>query len=544
MRRGLLLSTVLIVATGLAGYIAYGLPGSAAAATCDPTSYQLHGLPGNQNRGDVPVIFVHGITSSYKTWTKPELNGGDPISQRIASSAGTSVWGFDYGPESADWVTNPAIGPTLAKAITCLARITGKRVILIDHSMGGLATQFAAGQRDGNGTVADHIAEVITLGTPYKGSKLLTAARIAIKGGEDLADPDVAAGTEALLSACAGISQAGLAADNPCGVLAVARTPIGTALEYDSPQIAALPAWPAHLAVNDIAGNIDYTLKLGFIHHTFDFGDIAVSDDSATAHNTDGSPENVTCPHDSLGTIVKLGSACYHSNLPKNPKVVDYVVSLVSRLVARQQPPPSTPTTTTAPPATLGSSSSCGDWYAASFAQRSAYAGTVSPGVQLTTPVPAGSRHAPFMYGFIGGGCDRAKSRGLSPAAVPLSAVLAGDYLPGSTTTPTTTTTAPASAPSTPSPQALSVGAPFDSECVVAWPTAPVRTSDSIQMTMSCSQVPENEYLFAQVVYGDPNLPVTPDHSRVHVIGKIVDIATSAYGYKELVVDASSVQLQ
>jgi hypothetical protein len=192
----------------------------------------------------------------------------------------------------------------------------------------------------------------------------------------------------------------------------------------------------------------------------------------------------------------------------------------------------------------LSSESSCADWEAASFAERNAYAATVSPGVQLTTPVPTGSTHAAFMYGFIGGGCDRAKSRGLAPADVPLNAVLAGDYLAPTTTTTTTTATA-ATPTTTPSaqPQSLAVGAPFNSECVVAWPTAPVTTSTSIQMTMSCDAVPENEYLFTQVDYGDPNLPISPDHARAHVIGTVVDIATSAYGYKELVVQASSVQV-
>lgn len=106
-------------------------------------------------------------------------------------------------------------------------------------------------------------------------------------------------------------------------------------------------------------------------------------------------------------------------------------------------------------------------------------------------------------------------------------------------TQPTTTTTT-----ATASTGSLTIGSHFDSECVVAWPTAPVTTSTSIQMTMSCDAVPESEFLFTQVDYGDPNLPVSPDHARAHVIGTIVDIATSAYGYKELVVQASSVQVQ
>ena len=190
----------------------------------------------------------------------------------------------------------------------------------------------------------------------------------------------------------------------------------------------------------------------------------------------------------------------------------------------------------------LGSASSCADWDAASFAERNAYAGTVSPRVQLSTPVPTGSTHAAFMYGFISGGCDRAKGRGIAPADVSLSDVLAGDYLAQTTeTTPTTTMATPTPAPSVSQP--LAIGAPFDSECVVAWPTAPVRTSDSIQMTMSCKGVPEDRFLFTQVVYGDPNLPITPDHDQARVIGKVADIATSGYGYRELVVEATSVQV-
>jgi hypothetical protein len=112
------------------------------------------------------------------------------------------------------------------------------------------------------------------------------------------------------------------------------------------------------------------------------------------------------------------------------------------------------------------------------------------------------------------------------------------------TTTPPLTTTTPVQ-PSPPSAtSSLAIGAHFDSRCVVAWPTAPVTTSTSIQMTMSCQAVPENKYLFTQIDYNDPSLPVSPAHARAHVEGTIVDVATSDYGYKELVVEASSVRLE
>jgi hypothetical protein len=110
---------------------------------------------------------------------------------------------------------------------------------------------------------------------------------------------------------------------------------------------------------------------------------------------------------------------------------------------------------------------------------------------------------------------------------------------------PVTSTTTPTVTQSTSAPAAsLAVGAHFDSQCVVAWPTAPVTTPTTIQMTMSCDAVPESEFLFTHVIYGDPNLPVSPDHAQAHVVGTIVDITTSAYGYRELVVQASTVQVQ
>jgi hypothetical protein len=113
---------------------------------------------------------------------------------------------------------------------------------------------------------------------------------------------------------------------------------------------------------------------------------------------------------------------------------------------------------------------------------------------------------------------------------------------------PNTTTQA---APSTPSPTtvttgsgALENGAQFSSMCVVAWPTAPTITGNSIQMTMSCNAVPESDYLFTVVTYGDPNLAICPDHPDAYVTGTVNGAATSDYGFKELLVTASSVKVQ
>ena len=57
------------------------------------------------------------------------------------------------------------------------------------------------------------MAEVVAIGTPFTGSKFLTALQLVAQGGEDLVDPELAAAADALLSACAGTGQAELAAE-------------------------------------------------------------------------------------------------------------------------------------------------------------------------------------------------------------------------------------------------------------------------------------------------------------------------------------------
>jgi hypothetical protein len=101
---------------------------------------------------------------------------------------------------------------------------------------------------------------------------------------------------------------------------------------------------------------------------------------------------------------------------------------------------------------------------------------------------------------------------------------------------PAPTTSAPASGPS------YSVGSIFEDDCQVAWPTAPTRTTTDIEMHMECVHLPSS-YLLAIVVYPDPNLKMTPSTGRVHVHGRIVDIAKSDYGFRELVVQADRIEL-
>jgi hypothetical protein len=90
--------------------------------------------------------------------------------------------------------------------------------------------------------------------------------------------------------------------------------------------------------------------------------------------------------------------------------------------------------------------------------------------------------------------------------------------------------------------QLFGIGDEFSAICSVAWPTAPTYTATTIELTMSCPDVPQ-QFLFVSVSYPDPNLPINPSTGAVRVHGQVVNIGTSAYGYKTLYVAADEVDL-
>src|SRR5450755_3062256 len=113
-----------------------------------------------------PVLFVHGILSGSRAWGPASVSS---VSGQAAAIPGVTAWTFDYAPEAEDWVSKQEIGPDLARTISCLATISGRKVVIIAHSMGGLATQYALGQP---GQIAAQVAGLVTIGTPFEGSAL------------------------------------------------------------------------------------------------------------------------------------------------------------------------------------------------------------------------------------------------------------------------------------------------------------------------------------------------------------------------------------
>ena len=237
----------------------------------------------------VPVLMVHGLNGRPELW--------DSMTAVVKGVSNIrSVTPFDYSEDANKWVTDTNIGLKLAKHIDCLAQASrnggGKgEVIVVAHSMGGLATRYASGQTINGHRVSDELGLVIMIGTPSLGSR----------GG------------------------------NACQITTWAKQNMGWC-EGDAPEamavlgdkLKALPKFPANVAVKTIAGNVG-------VRTTFLFGLIAVptmSDllvpvQSALAgskRGPGGGAETVSC--DGITVIHGFsGASCEHGKLPSNPKV-------------------------------------------------------------------------------------------------------------------------------------------------------------------------------------------------------------------------------
>lgn len=326
------------VLAAAASCVVGGAPARAASQTADcPAAVRQVGSAAIADT--TPVLFVHGMASNPEMWGTDSTG----LAARVAAMTGATAWTFDYSAAALNWVDDPRIGTALAAAIVCLARGAGRQVVIVSHSMGGLATQEAVSLADPQGgTVADHVAEVITLGTPFLGSQILKYASNAVSAVEDSSAQDGIL-VEALLSACAGFA----APDNnrnPCGLLAVADSPVGSALSYKSPQIAALPAWPIGLPVKPIAGNITVRISVAGIGFTTgDVGDVAVTQDSAIAGADDAAVVQDYCDNTGIRQLALHSDKvpCYHDSLPSDPRAVDAVTSTIAGIVQAESAPSS-----------------------------------------------------------------------------------------------------------------------------------------------------------------------------------------------------------
>ena len=253
------------------------------------------------------VELVHGFHSGPDTWGKPAR------SQLAAAGSATCVDVFDYAKYSTYWVTNPNIGPALAARLDTMAAAskagggTGK-VIVVAHSMGGLATRCAAAAscNGGRSQVVGHLAELITFGTPSAGSYLVNAA-IGTAGS--------------LLSASCHVHIAAApAAALVCPqIQALTTSDAARAFATGSAELSKLPKLPATIPVYSLAGQVElHSSFFGFNDVDLgDVGDTIVLEASAVAMARKigpiGGRQVINCGKIDITDFLRSAHSCWHS---------------------------------------------------------------------------------------------------------------------------------------------------------------------------------------------------------------------------------------
>lgn len=279
-------------------------------------------VPGSsRENGSTAVLLVHGFKGSPRDFAKA-LAGGPTLRSTLSALPQVALYAFDYSEFSNKWVVNPSIGPALADAIVCLRKESGRRVVVVAHSMGGLATRFAQGQRIDGQPVADSLRQVITIGTPNRGVILLSIAN------GDVSNFLVRAATEAAGSAC---DEPPKKRSDLCELLAAARIPAVQAMDPGSPRLKALPQWNPRLPVDGVAADLRLRVSAFGIGTTVSLGDIVVTVKSATADNSPTTSRFVARCRTELTDLVDVvdKSPCSHANEVSNRRIIKHVVAQV-----------------------------------------------------------------------------------------------------------------------------------------------------------------------------------------------------------------------
>lgn len=308
-----------------------------------------------------PVLFVHGFGDTSETWTRPAAatwaaNSALPdelsavrLTDRVDGALPVL---FDYRDRSLQWVTDSAIGPALADVIECLARESGNDVVVVAHSMGGLATRFALADP----ARASEVSLVVTLGTPNLGA----FGPHVVNGIDDIAAaadrwartvgrvegprPTREAFTRlyrawvSLRENCAQQIRQNPAAQ-VCGdltpIVAAMDSPAGRALAAGSTELDELPGWN---------GPRVYAMSSDYLDTDLDdlVGDVIVYPASAIAGATATSVASCRVGDRwYLGDLGANWNGCWHADQPANIDLLAIALGQVRRDVdARRRPPP------------------------------------------------------------------------------------------------------------------------------------------------------------------------------------------------------------
>lgn len=306
------------------------LVGFVLTSGMQPASAAESVLCGDDIGQRVPVLLVHGIDSNAGMWS----TGSPSMSRRIEAIPDISVRTFDYEQHHFDWVTDSNIGPKLAQTIDCLAQksLAGGghgKVIVVAHSMGGLAVRYAASQRIDGRSIASELGLVITLGTPHNGAPLATTFGFGWRWYCGLL--------------------VGNASDKRQQIRQCEKSAAITALREGSRELRVLPAFPAGVLVRAIAGDETVIIRpFPTWPIAIDLqSDVVVPVRSATAaYTTSGRGDGrfvFKCSirhYEMYGLFNYQGGECSHNELTTTSYIQQAVVDGVVAYVAHPEPSP------------------------------------------------------------------------------------------------------------------------------------------------------------------------------------------------------------
>lgn len=278
----------------------------------------------------IPVVLVHGLSGRPSDWTTGKTSMSDSL-KRVSGIYLDDDSAFDYSKQNQQWVDNENIGPKLARRIACLAAASRQaggygKVVVIGHSMGGLATRYAAAQVVGGRRVSQDIGLVVTIGTPNTGSGWANAWSGALRY---------------VVCPVRLVFGEYVSGNNSCALNAV------SGLRNSSDQIKRLPWLPDSIPVLAVAGDVTVTFPIFQTTLKETGSDLIVSKKSAlkgAAHTESGGGRMVA--HCTISVVrlrelaartvlgVETFPPCYHSNLPHNKQVTAATVEAIRKYQA------------------------------------------------------------------------------------------------------------------------------------------------------------------------------------------------------------------
>lgn len=322
-----------LVAVVLALTTAMVLPAAAGNRRLPEECEGARRAPESDGRGRTAVLLVHGFLgepSDFRASLLPKADDDEPtMLEAVASVDGATVYTFDYSEQSSKWVTDQAIAPALATSIRCLAAESDRKVIVVAHSMGGLATRLAQDQVIDGRAVSDSVSRVVTIATPTRGVLLLTYANDRLS---------------AFIIQTVFNGAGEVCSDEPekdrrrlCELLDAANTPATAAMAPGSGQLGALPPWGADVIVHPVAGDLRMRLSVFGLGTTESIGDVVTTVDSAIADVSAGEePFVVECGTELTDLVDDVDrSPCSHGNVLANRRIIRHVRAQVE-LAVRQ----------------------------------------------------------------------------------------------------------------------------------------------------------------------------------------------------------------